>query len=304
MKIINSLLIRNFNTIDSLTLSFGDFDGLHLGHQYILQKLISFKDTKNALINFLPNSKAFFQQKEEFFLTSLDQKIAFYRFLGLNYLFLWRWSQKLALLTKNDFINVLKQNHVKRIVITKEARFGYQRKGNYQDLSEIFEVCVIEDYAKNNNCQHKISSTYIKKLLIQGKIEEANFCLGKPYLIQGKVIEGQQKGRLLGFRTANLDYTNFFLPHPGVYAVFVIYESKKYAGTANLGVRPTFEKETKKLLEIHILNFDKVLYNQIIEVEFISFLRKEKKFTHISELIAQIQKDVAVTKDLLNKKTF
>ncbi|CCP88312.1 riboflavin biosynthesis protein RibF [Candidatus Phytoplasma solani] len=296
MKIIDNFPHFSFNNLPPLTLAFGDFDGLHLGHQLILQKVLSFKDTKSALINFIPNSKAFFQNQKDFYLTSYDQKVTFYRFLGFDYLFLWRWSKKLTFLTKDRFIALLKQNNVKRVIITKEARFGYQKQGNYQDLIKYFEVCLIDDYVKPKKGQQKVSSTYIKNLLSQGKIKEANLSLGKPYLIQGKVILGQQRGRQLGFRTANLDCSNYFLPLLGVYAVLVTYKRKKYRSIANLGVRPTFDSGNKKLLEVHLFDFEKDLYGKTITVEFIAFLRAEKKFANVSELIEQIKADIILAK--------
>ncbi|MBS2126377.1 riboflavin biosynthesis protein RibF ['Fragaria x ananassa' phyllody phytoplasma] len=302
MKIIDFSLFSSLKGSEPLTLAFGDFDGLHLGHQQILNKIISFVDTKSALINFIPNSKSFFQQKKELFLTSLAQKIDFYRLLGIDYLFLWKWNRTLAILTKDNFIKVLKQNNVRRIIITKEARFGYQRKGSYQDLIKEFEVCLIDDYFTINDYQYKLSTTYIKNLLNKGELDQANFYLGRPYLVKGKVISGKQRGRILGFPTANLYCFNYLLPHEGVYAVFVILGGKRYLGTANLGNCPTFEKNQYNILEVFIHNVSKELYDQIIDIEFIAFLRKEKQFTDVSELIDQIKKDILMTKNLLYKR--
>ncbi|AGL90159.1 Riboflavin biosynthesis protein ribF [Strawberry lethal yellows phytoplasma (CPA) str. NZSb11] len=212
-------------------------------------------------------------------------------------------ESKISLLKKTDFIRLLQKINVKRVIITQESRFGYQKEGNYQTLKQAgFLVDLIDDYVKPNGCQQKISTTCIKKLLTQGKIDDANLYLSRPYKIQGKVIQGKQRGRLLGFRTANLELINFFLPRLGVYAVFVTYKKEKYAGIANLGVRPTFEQKPQKLLEIHLLNFDQNLYHQTIEVEFIAFLRNEKKFENVSQLIFQIKKDVLDAKTLLKTK--
>ncbi|WP_081632672.1 hypothetical protein [Candidatus Phytoplasma australiense] len=129
MQIFNSLLIPVCFKLPPLTLAFGDFDGLHLGHQKILQKLLSFQDTKSALINFVPNSKAFLQQKEDFFLTSLEQKITFYRFLKLDYLFLWHWNQKLACLKKLILFVYCKKLMSKELLSHKNPVLVIKKKG-------------------------------------------------------------------------------------------------------------------------------------------------------------------------------
>lgn len=143
MNIIKNSFLQQNKNYEKLILTFGDFDGIHLGHLQILKKLVSFTDTKSAIINFIPNSKSFFTKNKESILTPLKQKIILYQKLSINYLFLWTWNQQLSHLSKTEFIDILKKHNVKRIVTTKEAKFGFRKEGNYKDLEKYFELCLI-----------------------------------------------------------------------------------------------------------------------------------------------------------------
>ncbi|CCV64503.1 Bifunctional enzyme, FAD synthetase / riboflavin kinase [Alteracholeplasma palmae J233] len=298
MKIINKLELNPAFSNPELTLAIGNFDGVHLGHQKMIQTVISFKDTQHALMTFDPHPIDFFKKTDEPRLTTSDDKKQIFSEYGIDYLFLLKFDSDFSSLTKEQFIELLKKYNVKRVVVGKDAKFGHKGAGTYLDLLNHFDVVLLEDYNVNLN---KISTTYIKQLLDNGKLDEVKEALGHEYSIKGIIEHGDKVGRTIGFPTANVDYKNYYLPKIGVYYVKVVIDNKEYVGTASLGYNPTLNNVKKKRLEVFIHDFNENIYGKAIEVKFINYLRTELKFSSKEELIKQINDDILQTK-IINKK--
>ena len=194
----------------------------------------------------------------------------------------------------NEFCNMLKINlKTKNIFVGSDFKFGLNREGDVDYLINFFgddSIHIIDDYKHKEN---KVSSTLIKSYLSEAKIELANESLGYKYSITGNVIKGEQKGSLIGFPTANLEINNSIqIPKNGVYEVGVKINDENYEGIMNIGYKPTVSEDKELSLEVHIFKFNNDIYNCDLTVEFKSFIRDEKKFNNIDELIQQINTDI------------
>ena len=210
-------------------------------------------------------------------------------------------SYKKNLKTKNLLKDILyKKLNAKYIFVSNNFRFGNKREGDVKQLihsEKVFNFKIIKPkpLAQKNKV---ISSTLIRKLLINGDLDKANKLLNRKWCIEGIVEKGRQQGKKIGFPTCNIDIKDYVIAMPGVYAVRIDLKDKKLGlkGIANLGYRPTFNQK-KILLEVHIFNFSGNLYNKYLSVEFIRFIRKEKKFKDVNQLRKQIQSDLKVAKN-------
>ena len=283
----------------------GNFDGLHLGHQKLFQLAQSFKKEHNlkiGVVNFDPMPKMFFNKKLiNFRLTNIDQKIKLLSNLKVDFVITKKFDKKFSKIKALNFIKEIlsKKLSSKFIFVSNNFRFGNKRKGNvnllkkYQKLFN-YKVVKPEPLIKNKKT---VSSSLIRNLLERGFLNQANNLLNRNWTIQGVVKKGRQLGKKIGFPTCNIDIQDYVLAKPGVYAVKVIRKnSKKYLkGIANLGYRPTFNQK-KLLLEVHLFNFSGNLYNKLLSVEFLKFIRKEKKFKNVNQLKSQIKKDLNIAK--------
>ncbi len=193
-----------------------------------------------------------------------------------------------------DFVDFLKGINVKRLVIGRDARFGYRGEGTITDLKKYFFVDVVDDLVYNHT---RVSTTYIKDFLSIGDLGSARKLLNRHYDIKGLVVHGNKIGHKLGYPTANIDYGNYYLPKSGVYYVKVGIAGKWYHGMANIGNNPTLNFSFEKRLEIHILDFKQNIYGQTIDIVFMYYLRNEMKFRNRKELVEQLKNDeIAVRK--------
>ena len=283
----------------------GNFDGLHLGHQKLFQLAQSFKKEHNlkiGVVNFDPMPKMFFNKKLiNFRLTNIDQKIKLLSNLKVDFVITKKFDKKFSKIKALNFIKEIlsKKLSSKFIFVSNNFRFGNKREGNVNLLKKYeklfnYKVVKPEPLIKNKKT---VSSSLIRNLLERGFLNQANNLLNRNWTIQGVVKKGRQLGKKIGFPTCNIDIQDYVLAKPGVYAVKVIRKnSKKYLkGIANLGYRPTFNQK-KLLLEVHLFNFSGNLYNKLLSVEFLKFIRKEKKFNNVNQLRAQIKKDLNIAK--------
>ncbi|CAL4319524.1 Bifunctional riboflavin kinase/FMN adenylyltransferase [Buchnera aphidicola (Thelaxes suberi)] len=307
MQIINNLL--NFKKITSNTvITIGNFDGMHLGHQNLIHKLNLIK-TKNkfktVVILFTPHPVEFLGTAKPIFfrINSVEEKIDFLKKYKIDFIVLIKFNHFFASLKPNDFINIflIKKLNMKCLIVGDDFHFGFRRSGN---------LTLLKNKAKKNNFKIltensiirdniRISSTKIRELIIQGDLKKAENFLGHPFTISGKVEHGIQKGRKIGFPTANVNLHSSLQIINGVYAVkiFIFDCKKKFFGIANIGICPTFKKKNIKL-EVHIPDIFINLYEKKIKVIFIKKIRKEKKFNSINDLIIQIKKDVNLAKKI------
>ncbi len=294
------ILRDNYNNIinnEEITLTIGNFDGVHLGHQQLIKKVLSYSDTKHALMTFSPHPMKVLRDISFKEISSLDQKIEFLKPFNLDYLFIVNFNEAFYKLSKEAFINFLKSIKVKRLVIGKDFRFGINASGSLSDLVNDFDIVIVDDEKRG---QIRISTTYIKDLIRETKLDEAEKMLSRKYQIKGKVIDGDKVGRTLGIPTANLLVENFVLPNNGVYFVVVIVDGKKYGGALNIGYNPTINYSVTKRVEVHILDFDEFIYGKEVTLVFYKYLRPELQFSNKEILIKQLVDDVSLCKKMFS----
>ena len=284
----------------------GNFDGLHLGHQKLFKLAQSYKKKYNlkiGVINFDPIPKMFFNKNlKNFRLSNIEQKIKLLSKFKVDFVITKKFDKKFSKINALNFIiQILKKKlNTKFIFVSNNFRFGNQREGNVSLLIEnekTYNYKVVKPLPLTKN-KKIVSSSLIRNLLENGFLEKANKLLDRNWTIEGIVQKGRQVGKKIGFPTCNIDIHNYVLARPGVYAVKVLRKNntKYLKGIANLGFRPTFNQK-KILLEVHLFNFSGNLYNKLLSVEFLKFIRKEKKFKNVNQLKAQIKTDLKIAKN-------
>ncbi len=303
MKIYRNTNLKNKHCKGVLAI--GNFDGIHLGHQKVIEDAKQ-KANKNKLpfgiMTFEPIPVMFFNKKiKNHRINSLDQKINQFKKLKLDFLIIRKFNKKFSRLTAEKFIEkiIFKKTKCKYLYVSNNFRFGFKRKGSIRTLKKFekkfnYRNLIIEPFKKKNNI---ISSTLIRKKIREGKIKEANKLLNRNWSVDGKVIKGKKRGRKIGFPTCNLKMGNYVIPRLGVYAVKVKTSKFYKNGVANVGYRPTFNGQSL-LLETNIFGINKNLYNKVISVSFKKFIRPEKKFKNFDYLKKQIKFDIKKAKNV------
>jgi len=289
----------------NLCLCIGNFDGIHLGHQHVIRKIIKNSKSdnlKSAIMTFIPHPKIYFKKTESNFnIITNTYKKNFLKSLGVENYIEYKFNKTLSNLDAVDFIEkiLVKQLSVKKIVVGKDFRFGKDRKGDTALLKKLsskykYKLSII-GHVKNKKTNQKFSSSIIRKNINEGSFEKVSQALGRNWFMEGKIIKGNQKARLINFPTANMKPGNHILPKKGVYCVNVTFNSNLYKGIANFGERPTV-KGVNLLLETHIFEFNRNIYGKELTVEFLTFIRSEKRFKNFKSLTSQIKKDVITAK--------
>ena len=301
MKIIRD--IKNIKFNKPLTASIGGFDGIHLGHQKIINNIVGEslkKNTKSALITFNPLPKIFFAKKN-FEILSIYKKIDILKKSNLDYLIILRFNKKLMSMTSKNFIEkiIIEKLNVKSLTVGDDFKFGHNQTGNINNLIEYSKkgFFSIKIEKKHNFDNIRISSSIIRDAIAQNDFVKASKMLGRPYSVSGKIIHGDKKGSEIGFPTANIKLEANILLN-GVYAVSTYINNKKYNAVANIGYKPTFSGK-KYLFEAHIFNFSSDLYGERLEFNIISKIRDTKKFSNVEELKNYIRKDINAAKKIL-----
>ena len=303
-------LFQNFNIKSNYKNSIiliGNFDGLHVGHQKLFSFAKKYKKkykTNIGVFTFEPMPKMFFDKNlKNFRISNKIQKIGLLEKFGVDFVVIKKFDKNFSKTKSIDFIkNILhKKLDSKFIFVSNNFRFGNKREGNVNQLiryEDIYNYKIIKPQPLLIR-KKVISSTLIRNFLQNGKLKKANKLLNRNWSIIGKVQKGRQLGKKFGFPTANIDIKDYVIAKPGVYAVKVkIQKSDKYLkGIANLGYRPTF-KQNKILLEVHLFNFSGNLYNKYLTVDFMKFIRKEKKFKNVDELKRQVKADLLKAKKI------
>jgi len=304
MEVIrNQYLPRYQNSVVTI----GNFDGVHGGHQIILQEVINEARSLNVaagVITFEPHPAEFFRpERAAARLTPLREKYKVLKEMGLDFVVVLPFNQTLAMKTAREFVEtiLIKRLAVKSVWIGDDFHFGRNREGDFTLLNELakmggFTVNHIATIEQNNQ---RISSTRLRELLKQGDMDTASQLLGRYYILSGRVQQGAQRGQQLGFPTANIRLLPQRALLSGVFAVQATSPafSGIKRGVANIGTRPTVDGLTR-LLEVHLFDFDASIYGQRLDVEFVAKLRDEKKFDSLDELKAQIQRDVEKAKGI------
>lgn len=273
---------------EPITLTLGNFDGIHLGHQRLIDRVVSYKDTKHALLTFDPHPQAVLRKNVFHTLMKPEDKIGHLLGSGLDYVLIIPFTKTFSELDVESFIAFLKRLSVVRVVIGRDARFGYRGQGTVKDLEASFDVVIVDDIVYNRT---RVSTTYIKDLLSLADLGGARKLLGRHYEINGRVVSGNNVGKKLGFPTANIDFDHYYMPKNGVYYVRVKIAGTWHHAMANIGNNPTLNYTAEKRLEIYILDFDHEIYGENLTVRFMHYLRAEKKFDDKEALIAQLKDD-------------
>jgi riboflavin kinase/FMN adenylyltransferase len=289
-----------FEKLDYAVVTSGTFDGVHFGHQRILGRLHEIAEKnggETVVLTYWPHPRlVLFPEEELFLLTSIEEKAELLSKFHIDHLVVIPFTQQFAQTRSEAFIKdiLVDKIGVKKLVIGYDHRFGKNRSGQFDVLKKDapvygFEVEEIPKQMIENNA---VSSTKIRRALLEGRIEIADEYLGRPYSIHGKVVEGDKIGRTIGFPTANIEvlFKHKLIPAEGVFAVRVKVLGKAYRGMLNIGYRPTFNG-TKKRMEVHIFDFDKEIYDEEITVGFYRKIRSEMKFQNAEELKAQLADD-------------
>ncbi len=286
----------DFRISEPSVISLGKFDGLHLGHKYLIQELKKGKDQgyKSVIFTFDIPPKSF--QKTEFKVLSTNkEKEQIFELAGIDYVIECPFTDELKHMNPFDFLKMLTEKiNVKQIVAGTDFRFGCNRSGSYEDLQkhgpELGYQAIIVDKIQYQG--EDISSTRIRGLVSEGKMEEANYLLGYKYFLTAMVEHGNEIGRTLGFPTANqIPPEEKLLPPNGVYASKVTVDGKVYLGVSNIGCKPTIKGTYPVGVETYIFDFDQKIYDREIHVSLLKFMRPEKKFESLEELHVQIEKD-------------
>ncbi len=283
----------------------GNFDGVHLGHQKLFDSAKRHKKKENlkiGVVTFDPIPKMFFNKKlKNYRISNLNQKLNIFKKFKVDFVINKKFDKKFSKIKCNKFISeiIYKKLNPKIIFVSNNFKFGNKREGDVKLLKLLekkynYKIINPPTLKKKNKT---ISSSLIRKLLIDGKLNLANNYLNRNWAIEGIVKKGRKMGKKIGFPTCNIDIGNYVIAKPGVYAVKVniLNSNKNLKGIANLGYRPTFNQK-KILLEVNIFNFSGNLYNKKLTVEFIKFIRGEKKFKGIDQLKKQIKLDLKSAK--------
>lgn len=302
--------IRNtteFYIEEPTVLTMGKFDGLHMGHKYLLEFLFEEKRKgfKTAIFTFDMPPKEKINGEPMPVLTTIPEKESVFEACGIDYLIECPFTDEIRNMDAETFLRkIVRQLNVKSIVAGDDFHFGRNRAGDYEllqrmstELGYAFHVVT-----KMKHRGRDISSTYIREEVISGNLELVNYLLGYPFFIMGQVVGGKKIGRTMNIPTINVyPPKEKLLPPYGVYTAEVSYRGKTYGGIANIGRKPTIEGENPVGVETHIFDFDEEIYGESVKVGLLKYLREEKKFESITQLKEQIERDMENAKDFLLK---
>ena len=308
MKIFNN--IQSYSSEKESILTIGTFDGVHIGHNKILTKLVeeSKKNNLSSLImTFFPHPRMVLQKSQEIkMIDTIDEKIHLFEKTGVDNLIIQPFDENFSKIRAKEFVEeiLVKKLKIKHIIIGYDHRFGKDREASVDDLKKfgLNYMFTVEEIAAQEIHSIAISSTKIRNAILKGEIKKCNEYLGRNFMLTGEVVHGDGLGKKINFPTANIEIPETYkiIPKNGVYLVKAIINSEIYFGMMNIGVRPTIGGENKSL-EIHFFNFKDNIYNKTFSVEIICKIRDEEEFSSIDELKIQLKKDEQFCLKLINK---
>jgi riboflavin kinase/FMN adenylyltransferase len=288
-------------------LAIGSFDGVHLGHQEVLKIMVAAarKDgARTAVLTFFPHPKRVLQSLTgAYYITTIEDRVQLLSEQGIDLVITQPFNEEIRHTRAADFVEQLIQYANMRQIWGGDFAFGYKREGDIPFLRKLgaergFSVELVEAMVEVKGGW--VSSSRVRHCLQEGNVQEVNLCLGRPFHVSGEVVMGDQRGRTIGFPTANLDvWDELLLPANGVYATYAWVGETRYEAATNVGMRPTVNGRSVTV-EAHLLDFDGDLYGQNLRVEFIDYIRPERKFTGLDALTTQIQADVILIRKRLS----
>ena len=297
MTIIKSL--DKVINIENSIITIGNFDGIHKGHIKLIKKAVKeakHKKFKSIVFTFENHPMRYFRENSIKSIITNDEKINILKSLGVDIILMVPFNEYMTKISAINFVKeiLIDKLKCKKVIVGHDFTFARNKEGTVEKLKSIgkvynMEVEVINPIKINNI---RVSSSYIRQLISQGKVHNIKDFLGRNYSLEGEVIHAKKLGRTIGFPTANLNIdNNLIIPKCGIYAVKVYLKDKTYYGATNIGYNPTVNGQSLSI-ETNILNFNKDIYGQIIKIEFLERIRDERKFNSLDELKAQLHKDV------------
>lgn len=298
MEITHSIF--DFTPTQKTIVTIGTFDGVHIGHQKIIEKLVheaKSSEKKSVLLTFFPHPRMVLQKDVSIkLINTIDERAQHLEKLGLDYLIIHPFSKEFSRLTALDFVRDVLVNrlNISKLIIGYDHHFGKNREGNIEQLTEYSHLYdfTVEEIPAQDIDEVSVSSTKIRKALANGQLKTANNYLGYNFSLTGKVVNGKQLGGKIGFPTANIDISEEYklIPKTGVYVVKSTIENATVYGMMNIGNRPTVDGEYQTI-EVHFFDFNQNLYDKELTIELLYFLRDEQKFDSVPDLISQLKKD-------------
>lgn len=302
--------LEGFQKIKNAVVTTGTFDGVHIGHRSILNRVIELSRKirgQNVLLTFYPHPRMVLQSDSDLkLINTIEEKTALLAAAGIDHLIIQPFTKEFSRTTSLEFVRDILVNQIgtKKLVIGYDHHFGRNREGTFEHLKEFgplygFDV---EEISAQDIDNVNVSSTKIRKAIAEGNIGVANEYLGHQFSIKGKVVHGKKIGRQLGYPTANIQVENKYklIPAHGIYAVKVKWKGQDLEGMLNIGVRPTIENNDGSLtIEVNLFEFDQDIYGDDLELVFVQRIRNEKKFDSKEQLIAEMAKDESKVKAVL-----
>ncbi|MEZ0323065.1 MAG: bifunctional riboflavin kinase/FAD synthetase [Hydrogenothermaceae bacterium] len=302
------LSIHNLDIKEKTVCTVGNFDGIHIGHKALLDKVKSESlklKAKSVVITFFPHPRKILSpQNYKCSIVNFETKIYLLKEENIDYILVADFNERFYKKSPKEFMDFLKEKlNCRKIIVGKDWRFGYKKEGDITFATEYGKQIGIEIEAFDNICldRERVSSSKIRELLLEGNIKEAKKYLGRDYFLKEKVVKGDGLGKKLGFPTINLKPNDDLCLKMGVYAGFLEFGDKRYPVVVNYGNRPTVDGK-KVFIEAHIIeHFDKeVKENSLVNIYFIERLREEKKFESVEELKKQIEIDIKKAREVLS----
>ena len=310
MKVIKA--IKDIDIEFDTVVTIGNFDGVHKGHQVLIEKTATYakaRGIKSAVFTFLNHPINYFVPEKVKNIFDEKEKERLIEGFGIDYLIDIPFDKAMTQISAEQFVvKILKDKiHAKKIVVGHDFTFARNKEGNVKVLKELgheygIEVEIVQPIKINGI---RVSSTFIRELISEGRIDEIPQYLGTPYVIEGEIIHGKANGRKMGYPTANISLKDQIIkPKNGIYASRVIIDGKKYFGATNVGMNPTVNGKYLSI-ETNILNFDEDIYGKRVRIEFLEKIRDEKKFESLDELKKQLDLDTGFVRQkyMSNKKT-
>lgn len=301
-----------FKSHRQTVVTIGTFDGVHLGHRKIINRLNEVAKSKNldsTLLTFFPHPRMVLQQKQDLkLINTIDERIDFLSQTGLNHLVIEPFTKAFSRLKAEEYVKQYLVDYLKAavVIVGYDHRFGRNRTANIDDLKYFAKIYnfEVEEISKQDIDDVAVSSTKIRSAIAKGQIDLANTYLSNPFVLTGKVVKGKQLGKSLGYPTANLKIKENYkiIPKEGVYIVKANIDSAMYYGMMNIGRNPTIAENNRKSVETYFFEFDENLYDKTLQIHLLKRIRDERKFDSIESLKSAMQKDENYSRKFLKNK--
>jgi riboflavin kinase/FMN adenylyltransferase len=314
LKILKNLItiqnISNFSTTEKTYVTIGTFDGVHFGHQKIIEKLVleaKKANRKSVLLTFFPHPRMVLQEDNSLeLINTIEERTHLLEKIGLDYLIIHPFSVAFSRMSALAFVRdfLVNQLNISKLIIGYDHHFGKNREGNIVQLTEYSHLYgfTVEEIPAQDIDDVSVSSTKIRTALAEGNLHTANNYLGYPFMLSGTVVNGKQLGGKIGYPTANINIKETYklIPKTGVYIVSSKIQEVNVYGMMNIGNRPTIGGN-HQTIEVHFFDFNANLYQQQLTIKLLYFLRDEQKFDSIEHLILQLKKDEQTARDFITK---